>query len=249
MSARSNRLKGNLGEATTRKRMEALGHTVLNGQMAESGVDLVLLCCQTLIEVKTQTWSALPSPKRRICAVVGDSWRLRGYPHFVVASALKAPRALSAGIKDNHASILYEAPDLLTTRCRTPRRTGAGATTVPSPDLEATNADTESFEAIALKDGAEAMSTTKLGESRTGYGNPDDIHRYFCRGNERMKYLGEARAWPGHAGYQHIHDALCTNPPYQAQAMRVDYRGKSLSDVMNEALVSGNCPLFRRPVR
>ena len=58
--------------------------------------------------------------------------------------------------------------------------------------------------------------------NRTGYGNPDLIH-LLSRGN----------------CVRHGHYDFCG--PVLVQAARVDYEGKSLSDVMNEALCSGFC--------
>ena len=57
--------------------------------------------------------------------------------------------------------------------------------------------------------------------------NPDLIHTGPCR------YC--ARAY---------HPIVCHHTIPISQAMRVDYRNKSLSAVMNEALVSGHCSLY-----
>lgn len=131
---RGAREKGNLGEATIKLLLERKRHTVLNGQMAESAVDLILLCCQTLVEVKTRKWSKEPSPRRRLCAVAGDRWRKAGYSHLVICDALSAePTVHEAGMVNGQASILHKHPDYLHHACGRGTRTGVSAPPVP-PD-------------------------------------------------------------------------------------------------------------------
>lgn len=135
------RSKGNLGERVIRERLERLGHTVLDGKMAESAVDLILLCCQELVEVKTQGWSDLPSPKRRVCAQAGDRWRAKGYRHTVICHALEpVPEGREVGmdgILEPRASTLLITPRLLRQECRGGPRTGGLEPPVPPKEREA----------------------------------------------------------------------------------------------------------------
>lgn len=132
-SPRGRKAKGNLGERTMKLRLQNLGHTVLDGRMTEPAVDLILLCCRQLVEVKTYRWNAMPSPVRRACAQAGDLWRSRGYHHFIVCEALEAkPLVLTAGMRENRASMLYKPSNLLTASCSTPRDTVGEHGTVAS---------------------------------------------------------------------------------------------------------------------
>jgi hypothetical protein len=88
---------------------------------------------------------------------MGDLYRSWGITHQIVVGAPERKfRWLVGGMVNDRASILYEGLLPSIAVCGKPLRTGYEAKTVPSRDQEATNADTESYEATAMsKDGGE----------------------------------------------------------------------------------------------
>lgn len=130
-SPRGKRAKGNQGEREVRNILEAAGFPVVNGAMAEPGVDL-WINPEIAVEVKNNPWRVIGGTKRKELLAAADYQRARGRPHWVITHEAEGWQVAEIGrTPDGRIGLLLKRPLASLRRDSTPRHPGAEGALAP----------------------------------------------------------------------------------------------------------------------